>query len=162
MFGPLWLNFCMWYKVRVTLLQLNTQFSTAVLVNIILSLLSGLCILVKNYSTMYVGVYLTFPSVPFSPYVFLHLSTTIFFVVLRASCLLGRCPTTWATLPALFFLIFIFYCSHVHTMLGSFLPPAPTTPLPPTRPLPLPLTPQYLAEIILPLSLILLKREYKQ
>jgi hypothetical protein len=57
----------------------------------------------------------------------------------------------------------LFYYSYVHTMLGSFLPPASspslTTHSTPSLSLPLP---QYLAETILPLSLILLKREYKQ
>jgi hypothetical protein len=48
-------------------------------------------------------------------------------------------------------------------MLGSFLPPAPTPPLPPTPPPSSPpAPPPYLAETILPLSLTLLKREYKQ
>jgi hypothetical protein len=59
------------------------------------------------------------------------------------------------------FFKFLFY-SYVHTIFGSFLPlsPAPslTLPLPPLPPL----TPHYQAETILPLSLILLKREYKQ
>jgi hypothetical protein len=64
-------------------------------------------------------------------------------------------------LPQIF--ILFFYYSYVHTILGSFLPSAPTPSLttyltpslsPPTR--------RYLAETILPLSLILLEREYKQ
>jgi hypothetical protein len=49
----------------------------------------------------------------------------------------------------LFIYLFIFY-SYVHTMFGSFLPPPP------------PLTSHYPAETILPLSLMLLEREYKQ
>jgi hypothetical protein len=68
----------------------------------------------------------------------------------------------------LFFKKFLFY-SYVHTMFGSFLPSSPTTSLtlPPLLPLPCslpypPFKPHYLAETILPLSLILLKREYKQ
>jgi hypothetical protein len=48
-------------------------------------------------------------------------------------------------------------------MLGSFLPPATTLSLTTlSNPSLSPLPPQYLAENILPLSLILLKREYKQ
>jgi hypothetical protein len=47
---------------------------------------------------------------------------------------------------------FLFFNSYVHTMFGSFLPPSP----------PPPPCPRYQAETILPLSLILLKREYKQ
>jgi hypothetical protein len=67
----------------------------------------------------------------------------------------------------LFLFLFLFY-SYAHTMFGSFLSPSPTPPLPP-HPLPyLPapsLCPHPLAtqaETILPLSLILLKRECKQ
>jgi hypothetical protein len=52
-------------------------------------------------------------------------------------------------------LFFFFYYSYVHTRLGSFLPPTPTPSL-------FPPPPQYPAETILPLFLILLKREYKQ
>jgi hypothetical protein len=59
-----------------------------------------------------------------------------------------------------FFLKFLFY-SYVHTMFGSFLPPAPTPPLPPPPPPSPPIPPRYPAETILPLSLVLLKREYK-
>jgi hypothetical protein len=62
-----------------------------------------------------------------------------------------------------FFKWFFFYYSYVHTILGSFLHPAPTpslTNLPASFFFPSP--PHYLAETILPLSLILLKREYKQ
>jgi hypothetical protein len=57
----------------------------------------------------------------------------------------------------------LFYYSYVHTMLGSFLPSAPTPSLTmhiaPSLSLP---PPQYPAETVLPLSLILLKREYKK
>jgi hypothetical protein len=54
--------------------------------------------------------------------------------------------------------------SYLDTMFGSFLPPT-TWPLrfPTFCPLPLPpLPPHFQAETVLPLSLILLKREYKQ
>jgi hypothetical protein len=62
-----------------------------------------------------------------------------------------------------FFLFLLFYYSYVHTKLGSFLPPAPTPSLTThTTPSLSPPLPQYPAETILPLSLILLKREYKQ
>jgi hypothetical protein len=55
---------------------------------------------------------------------------------------------------------FFFFNSYVHTMLGSFLPPSPhPLPYPPAISPP---PPRYLAETILPLSLILLKKEYKQ
>jgi hypothetical protein len=55
------------------------------------------------------------------------------------------------------FFFFFFYYSYVHTRLGSFLPPAPTPSLtihsaPSLSPLP----PQYPADTILPLFLILL------
>jgi hypothetical protein len=51
----------------------------------------------------------------------------------------------------------------VHTILGSFLPPAPTPSLTTHSALSFsPKPPRYPAETILPLSLILLKREYKQ
>uniref|UniRef100_A0A8C0ZQF7 STE20-related kinase adapter protein alpha n=1 Tax=Castor canadensis TaxID=51338 RepID=A0A8C0ZQF7_CASCN len=53
-----------------------------------------------------------------------------------------------------FFFFFPFYYSHVHTRLGSFLPPAPTPSLT-THSTPSP-TPSIPAETILPLSLILL------
>jgi hypothetical protein len=74
-------------------------------------------------------------------------------------------PSTWRWMSAMsscslffFFLINLpFYYSYVHTTLGSFLPPPPLPPLPPTPPLPFPTSPRYLAETILPLSLILLK-----
>jgi hypothetical protein len=53
--------------------------------------------------------------------------------------------------------IFFFYYSYVHTRLGSFLPPAPTPSLTTHRaPSLSPPPPQYPAETILPLSLILL------
>jgi hypothetical protein len=61
----------------------------------------------------------------------------------------------------LFFLLF--YYSYVHTMLGSFLLLAPTPSLTThSAPFLSPPPPPYQAETILPLSLILLKREYKQ
>jgi hypothetical protein len=61
------------------------------------------------------------------------------------------------------FCFVLFYYSYVHTMFESFLPPAPTRSItthfsPSLSPLP----PQYPAETILPLSRILMKREYKQ
>jgi hypothetical protein len=57
-----------------------------------------------------------------------------------------------------FYFIYLFiYYSYVHIMLGSFLPPAPTPSLT-THSVPSlsPPPPQYPAETILPLSLILL------
>jgi hypothetical protein len=57
--------------------------------------------------------------------------------------------------------LFFFFYSYVHTMFGSSLPPSPTPSLFSTPSL-FPTTPHYQAETILPLSLILLKREYKQ
>jgi hypothetical protein len=57
----------------------------------------------------------------------------------------------------------LFHYSYVHTRLGSFLPHAPTPSLTTYSTSSLsPSPPQYPAETILPLSLILLKREYKQ
>jgi hypothetical protein len=53
------------------------------------------------------------------------------------------------------FISFFFYYSYVHTRLGSFLPPAPTPSLT-THSTPSRSPPQYPAETILPLSLILL------
>jgi hypothetical protein len=54
-------------------------------------------------------------------------------------------------------LVFFFYYSYVHTKLGSFLPPAPTPSLTThSTPFFSPPPPQYPAETILPLSLILL------
>jgi hypothetical protein len=51
----------------------------------------------------------------------------------------------------------LFYYSYVHTRLGSFLPPAPTPSLTThSAPSLSTLPPQYLAETILPLFLILL------
>jgi hypothetical protein len=52
-----------------------------------------------------------------------------------------------------------FFYSYVHTMIGLLLPPSPC-PLP-FSPLPFPSPPLFQAETVLPLSLILLKREYK-
>jgi hypothetical protein len=52
-----------------------------------------------------------------------------------------------------------FFYSYVHTMFGSFLPPSPHRLSYPPLP---PFTPCSLAETILFLSLILLKKEYKQ
>jgi hypothetical protein len=55
-----------------------------------------------------------------------------------------------------------FYYSHMCIQcLGHFSPRAPPPPLPLLPPLP-PVTPCYQAETILPLSQVLLKREYKQ
>jgi hypothetical protein len=57
------------------------------------------------------------------------------------------------------FVCFLFICAYNVWVIS---PPFPQ-PLPhPPRPLPLPPPPRYPAETILPLSLILLKREYKQ
>jgi hypothetical protein len=56
-----------------------------------------------------------------------------------------------------FELFFFFYYSYVHTRLGSFLPPAPTPSLTThSTPSLSPLPPQYPADTILPLFLILL------
>jgi hypothetical protein len=52
--------------------------------------------------------------------------------------------------------LFFFIYSYVHTMFGSFLPPLPSAPSlypPPSR---------FQAETVVPFSLILLKREYKE
>jgi hypothetical protein len=58
---------------------------------------------------------------------------------------------------------FLFYYSYVHTILGSFLPLAPTISLTThITPSLYPPPPWCLAETILPLCLILLKREYKK
>jgi hypothetical protein len=58
--------------------------------------------------------------------------------------------------PSTILLFFIFFYSYVHTMFRSFLPPLlPAPSLSPSPPL-------YQAETILLLSLILLKRAYKQ
>jgi hypothetical protein len=54
------------------------------------------------------------------------------------------------------FLSFFFYYSYVHTRLGSFLPPAPTPSLTTHSAPSLSPPPQYPAETILPLFLILL------
>jgi hypothetical protein len=71
----------------------------------------------------------------------------------------GESPEFQASHYVLLFFIYLFillfYYSHVHTRLGSFLPSAPTPSLSPPPP-------QYPAETILPLSLILLKREYRK
>jgi hypothetical protein len=70
----------------------------------------------------------------------------------------GNCITfLWevTSSPALFFFSFFFYYSYVHTRLGSFLPLAPTPSLT-TYSTPSRSPPQYPAETILPLSLILL------
>jgi hypothetical protein len=58
-------------------------------------------------------------------------------------------------LLTLFFFSFFFYYSYVHTRLGLFLPPDPTPSLI-THSTPSRSPPQYPAETILPLSLILL------
>jgi hypothetical protein len=47
---------------------------------------------------------------------------------------------------------FFFVYSYVHTMFGLFLPPTAHSPPPP----------RFQTETVLPLSLILLKRQYKQ
>jgi hypothetical protein len=61
------------------------------------------------------------------------------------------------TLSTMAFLFFFFYYSYVHTMLGSFLPPAPTPSLTThSAPSLSPPPPQYPAETILSLFLILL------
>jgi hypothetical protein len=83
--------------------------------------------------------------------------------------LLKQCIITWALMAPhssysqshIFFVFFLlFYYSYVHTRLGSFLPPAPTRSLTThSTPSLSPPPPQYPAETILPLSLILLKRE---
>jgi hypothetical protein len=55
-----------------------------------------------------------------------------------------------------FFKIFLFICSHVHTLFGPFLPSAP-------HPLSLPSIPTcFQAEPALPFSPVLLKRRNKQ
>jgi hypothetical protein len=59
------------------------------------------------------------------------------------------------------FFLNLFY-SYMHTMFGSFLPLPLPHPLFPPAPSFSPLPPYYQAETILPLSLILLMREYKQ
>jgi hypothetical protein len=59
----------------------------------------------------------------------------------------------------IFIYLFIYFLySYVHTMFGLVFPPPPLPLIPPTQQFPLPLTPQYPAETILPLFLILLKR----
>jgi hypothetical protein len=69
---------------------------------------------------------------------------------------------SWLNSTRPFFLL-LFYYSYVHTMLESFLPLAHTLSLTTySTPSLSPPPPQYPAETILPLSLILLKREYEQ
>jgi hypothetical protein len=58
--------------------------------------------------------------------------------------------------------VFFFFFHMCIQCLGHFSPHPHPLPYYPSRPLLLPLPPQYPAETILPLSLILLKREYKQ
>jgi hypothetical protein len=59
-----------------------------------------------------------------------------------------------------FFIVLLFLCTYKAWVIS---PPCPhSLPYHPLCPLPLPPPPQYPAETILPLSLILLKREYKQ
>jgi hypothetical protein len=76
---------------------------------------------------------------------------------LRASCLLGKYSTTWATPPDFFFCwvfsFFIFY-SFIHMCIHCL---GHISPLPPTS-----TSPHFQAEPGLPLSLILLKRRHKQ
>jgi hypothetical protein len=57
-----------------------------------------------------------------------------------------------------FFIVLLFICAYKAWFISPPCPP----PYNPLHPLPLLQPPQYQAEIILPLSLILLKREYKQ
>jgi hypothetical protein len=79
-------------------------------------------------------------------------------VKLRPSCFFFFCFVFNYFVLFIYLFIYLFY-SYLHTMFGSFLPSSLT----PSLTLPLsPLPPGYLAETILPLSLILLKREYKQ
>jgi hypothetical protein len=53
------------------------------------------------------------------------------------------------------FLLLLFIYSHVHTLFGSLLPPAPSP-----RPSP-PFSPWFQAGLVLPLSLVLLKKRDK-
>jgi hypothetical protein len=59
----------------------------------------------------------------------------------------------------LFFIFILFICAYNVWVIS---PPSPTPSLTPSAPSLSPLPPHYLAETILPLSLILLKRKYKQ
>jgi hypothetical protein len=73
------------------------------------------------------------------------------------SDLIGLCLARHGNVYSFFFFSFFFYYSYVHTRLGSFLLPAPTPSLtthyaPSLSPPP----PQYPADTILPLFLILL------
>jgi hypothetical protein len=70
------------------------------------------------------------------------------------------CTVIWKAVFLSFFIIFI--CAYNVWVISSPFPPPP--PLPPPRPAPslTPPTPRYQAETILPLTLVLLKREYKQ
>jgi hypothetical protein len=64
-------------------------------------------------------------------------------------------PHMWT----LFIYLFIYFLySYVHTMIGSLLPRPPPFPLTPSL---TPPPPRFQAGTVLPLSLILLKREYK-
>jgi hypothetical protein len=66
-------------------------------------------------------------------------------------------PPHLKQLQEVFVIFFFFYYSYVHTRLGSFLPPAPTPSLTThSTPSHFPPPPQYPAETILPLFLILL------
>jgi hypothetical protein len=84
-------------------------------------------------------------------------------------CILISEPPSLLSIFLIYFLfviylfICLFYYSYVHTRLWSFLPPDPTPSLT-THPTPSlsPPPPEYPEETILPLSLILLKRDYKK
>jgi hypothetical protein len=58
-----------------------------------------------------------------------------------APCSCGSLPHFFFKFFISFFLFLFFFYSYVHTMFGSFLPPLPTPPLPPSHPLPLSPTP---------------------
>jgi hypothetical protein len=91
----------------------------------------------------------------------LHLTTFFFFFswwYWWALHLPSRHSTTWATPPAFLALVLLFFISFFHMCiqwLGHY------SPLPPTPSL-MPPLPHFQAETVLPLPLILLKREYKQ
>jgi hypothetical protein len=95
-----------------------------------------------------------------------HIYVHVSFHLFRMNHQEYNCQVTWqlnvllkSELSNCFLSFFYFFYSYVHTILfGSFLPPSPATSLF-SHPLPLP---RYQAETIWPLSLILLKREYKQ
>jgi hypothetical protein len=80
----------------------------------------------------------------------------------KTSWMLGQHTTIWIISMALLFiyLFILFTCAYNVWVISPSFPPPPPFPsqLPPSLPHP----PHYQAETILPLSLILLKREYKQ